>query len=115
MRLPRITCTAVGDMLIQRVISTEDEEFTRISQYIQRGDARFFNFESIIYKDGLWGNQFNGGSYHNSDPRTLDIAKKYGFNMMSFANNHTFDFGYGGLFSTLETTIEKGFVHAIWN
>jgi len=95
MKLPKMKFTAAGDMLIQRVISTEYEGFEPISAYIKRGDARFFNFESIIYREGIWGNQFNGGSYHNSDIRTLKIAAEYGFNMMSFANNHTFDWGYG--------------------
>jgi len=112
MKLPKMKFTAVGDMLIQRVISTEYEGFREVSEYIKRGDARFFNFESIIYKEGLYGSQFNGGSYHNSDPRTLDIAKEYGFNMMSFANNHTFDWSYGGLISTLEALGKTDFVHA---
>jgi len=112
MNLPKMKFTAAGDMLIQRLISTEYEGFDEISSYIRKGDARFFNFESIIYKDGIWGNQFNGGSYHNSDPRTLNIAEKYGFNMMSFANNHTFDWGYGGLISTLEALKNTELVHA---
>lgn len=104
--------TAVGDMLIQRVISIGYEGFQEVSDYIRKGDARFFNFESIIYKDGIWGNQFNGGSFHNSDPRTLNIAEQYGFNMMTFANNHTFDWGYGGLISTLDSLKQTNFVHA---
>ena len=112
MKLPKVKFTAAGDMLIQRVISTEYEGFRAVSDYIRQGDARFFNFESIIYKDGIWGNQFNGGSFHNSDPRTLKIAAEYGFNMMSFANNHTFDWGYGGLLSTLEALKDTDFVHA---
>jgi poly-gamma-glutamate synthesis protein (capsule biosynthesis protein) len=102
--------TAVGDMLIQRVISTEYDGFREVSDYIKKGDARFFNFESIIYREGIWGNQFNGGSFHNSDIRTLNIAKEYGFNMMSFANNHTFDWGYGGLISTLDALKNTDFV-----
>ena len=111
MKLPKVKFTAAGDMLIQRVISTEYEGFRDVSDYIRKGDARFFNFESIIYKDGIWGNQFNGGSFHNSDPRTLKIAAEYGFNMMSFANNHTFDWGYGGLISTLDALKNTDFVH----
>lgn len=103
--------TAAGDMLIQRVISTEYDGFAEVSDYIKKGDARFFNFESIIYKEGIWGSYFNGGSYHNSDPRTLDIAREYGFNMMSFANNHTLDWSYGGLISTLEALKGTDFVH----
>lgn len=111
MKTPKMTFSAAGDMLVQRLISTEYDGFQQIRDHISKADARFFNFESIIYREGLWGNQFNGGSYHNSDPRTLEIAKAYGFNMMSFANNHTFDFGYGGLDSTLDAVNAVGFVH----
>ena len=111
MKTPKMTFSAAGDMLIQRLISTEYDGFQQIRDHIFKADARFFNFESIIYRERLWGNQFNGGSYHNSDPRTLEIAKAYGFNMMSFANNHTFDFGYGGLDSTLDAVNAVGFVH----
>ena len=111
MKLPKVKFTAVGDMLIQRVISTGYEGFDEVKNYICKGDARFFNFESIIYRDGIWGNQFNGGSFHNSPPQTLNIAKEYGFNMMSFANNHTFDWGYGGLISTLDALKNTDFVH----
>ena len=68
MKLPKVTFAAAGDMLIQRVISTEYEGFREIRDYISKADASFFNFESIIYRDGIFGSQFNGGSYHNSDP-----------------------------------------------
>ena len=112
MKLPKMKFTAAGDMLIQRLISTEYEGFEKVSSYIRKGDARFFNFESIIYREGIWGNQFNGGSFHNSDIRTLRIIEKYGFNMTSFANNHTFDWGYGGLISTLDALKETNLVHA---
>lgn len=112
MKLPKIKFTAAGDMLIQRLISTEYEGFNGVRDYIHRGDVRFFNFESIIYREGIWGNQFNGGSFHNSDKRTLKIAAEYGFNMMTFANNHTFDWGYGGLISTLDALKETDFIHS---
>ena len=112
MKLPKMKFTAVGDLLIQRLISTEYDGFNELSDYIRKGDARFFNFESIIYRDGLWGNQFNGGSHHYSDKKTLNIIEKYGFNMATFANNHTFDWGYGGLISTLEAFNESNFVHS---
>jgi predicted NBD/HSP70 family sugar kinase len=87
MKLPKTKFTAAGDMLIQRVISTEYEGFNEVRDYIKKGDARFFNFESIIYKDGIYGGQFNGGSYHNSDRRTLDIAKEYGDVPLVVAND----------------------------
>ena len=103
--------TAAGDMIIQKRICADFPGFEELAPFIMQGDARFFNFESIIYREGLWGNQFNGGSNHRSDPKVLDIAKAFGLNVMSFANNHTFDYGYGGLEATLNALDEAGLVH----
>ena len=98
-------------MLIQRLIPTDYPGFQQISDYIHKADARFFNLETVLHRGGHYGNQFNGGSFHRSDPKVLEVAKAFGFNMMSFANNHTFDYGYGGLESTLDVLDEAGFVH----
>ena len=100
--------TAVGDTVIQRVL-TQYNGFDAVRDYINQGDVRFFNFESIIYKEGIWGHYYNGGSFHNSHPKSLEIAKEFGFNMLNFANNHTFDWGYGGLISTLEALKKTDF------
>ena len=111
MMKPKISFAAVGDMLIQRLIPTDQPEFSGIKDYICRADARFFNLETTLHRGGIYGNQFNGGSFHRSDPKVLEIAKSFGFNMASFANNHTFDYGYGGLESTLDALDDAGFVH----
>ena len=44
--------------------------------------------------------------------KAIEIAKEYGFNMMTFANNHAFDWGYGGLISTLDALKGTDFVHS---
>ena len=112
MHSPKMSFTAAGDMLIQRMIPADHEGREQIRDHVCRGDARFFNLETTLHKGGLYGNYFNGGSYLRADPGVLRTALDYGFNMLSFANNHTFDFGYGGLESTLRAVDEAGFVHA---
>lgn len=102
MKSPKISFTAAGDMLIQRIISTEYAGFQEVSDYIKKGDARFFNLETTLGHGEFFGNQFYGGSYLYADPTVLDIAKAYGFNMLSFANNHTMDYGHDGLVKTKE-------------
>ena len=111
MATPNIRFAAAGDMLIQRLVPTDRPGFGAIKAYLKKADVRFFNLETVLHRGGIWANQFNGGSAHFSDPRVLDIAKDFGFNMMSFANNHTFDYGYGGLESTLVAADEAGLVH----
>ena len=111
MKLPKMKIAAAGDMVIQRLIPRDYPGAEGIRNYLGKAEVRFFNLETVLHRGGPWGNQFNGGSYHRSDPRVLDIAKDLGFNMTSFANNHTFDYGYGGLESTLVALDESGLVH----
>lgn len=111
MEKPKITFAAAGDAVIQRLIPTDFAGAEGIRNYIARAQARFFNLETVLHRGGICGNQFNGGSYHRSDPNVLEILKDLGFNMTSFANNHTFDYGYGGVESTLQALDESGMVH----
>ncbi|MBO7275782.1 MAG: CapA family protein, partial [Clostridia bacterium] len=112
MTLPKTTFTCAGDMLAARLIPTTYQGFAEVADFIKKGDVRFCNLETVLQKKGEnYGNQFNGGSFHGSDPRVLKIAREFGFNAMSFANNHTFDFGYGGLISTLDELSNADFVH----
>jgi len=104
--------TAAGDMLIQRRIPEGYEGFQDVKHQICKGDARFFNLETTLHNGEHFGNQFFGGSFLRADPKALDDAKAYGFNMLSFANNHSMDFSYGGLLSTKRYVDASGFVNA---
>ena len=111
MKLPKMTFAAAGDAVIQRLIPTDFIGAEQIRNYVHKAQARFFNLETVLHRGGPWGNQFNGGSFHRSDPKVLDILQDLGFNMTSFANNHTFDYGYGGVEATLVALEESGLVH----
>lgn len=101
--------TAAGDMLVQRRIPHDSEGFAEVAAQIERGDARFLNLETTLHNGEHAANQFSGGSYLRADPKTLDDVKAYGFNLLSFANNHAMDFGHGGLLSTKKYIDEAGF------
>lgn len=92
MKKPKMIFAAAGDMLVQRLVPMDTPGFAELSQYLQAADARFFNLETVLHRGGIPGNQFAGGSNHRSDPKVLRIAQGFGFNMTSFANNHTFDY-----------------------
>ena len=105
--------TAVGDALIQQHIPSDFAGYEEITPYIMQGDARFFNLETTLHRAGeCFASQFSGGSYLRADPELLDDVKKFGFNLTSFNNNHTMDFSYGGLLSTLRVVNASGLVHA---
>jgi poly-gamma-glutamate capsule biosynthesis protein CapA/YwtB (metallophosphatase superfamily) len=104
--------TAVGDMLIQRRLPGEYEGFKEVSEYIKKGDVRFFNLETTLHKGDCFASQFSGGSWLRTDPEVLEDARKFGFNILSFANNHTMDYSYEGLIKTLDAVTEYGFLSA---
>lgn len=104
--------TAAGDMLTQRRL-VEYDGLDELSRYIGQGDARYFNLETTLNNEGeCFGSAFNGGSYLRADPRTLDDCRRYGFNMLSFCNNHTMDYSYDGLVKTLEHIEASDFIQA---
>lgn len=104
--------TVAGDMLVQRRIPDDYEGFSEVKQYIEKGDARFFNLETTLSQGEFFANQYCGGSYLRAEPAVLDDAKRFGFNMLSFANNHSMDFSHDGLMATKKAVDEAGFPNA---
>ena len=105
--------TAVGDAIIQRRIQEGYEGYQELVPFIERGDARFFNLETTLHREGeCYASQFSGGTYIRTNPEMLDDLKKFGFNMTSFNNNHAMDFSYEGLLYTLNHLDKSGLVHS---
>lgn len=105
--------TAAGDYLGQRRLPPDYAGFDRIVKWIRSGDARFFNLETTLHREGeCFGFTNCGGSYLRADPEILEDCKRFGFNMISFCNNHTMDFAYGGMLKTLEHVSRSGMIHA---
>lgn len=104
--------TLAGDMLIQRRIPSECEGLTELKEHIEKGDARFFNLETTLHNGEMFANQYCGGSYLRTTPNVLKDVKNFGFNMLSFANNHTMDFSHEGLMMTKMAVDEAGFPNA---
>lgn len=105
--------TAAGDMIIQKPIYPGYEGFGELADFIQKGDARFFNLETTLNHIGeTCASQFSGGTYIRTDPEILDNIKPFGFNMTTANNNHILDFSYGGLEATLKALERSGLVHA---
>ena len=104
--------SALGDALILRRIPRDYEGFEQVQAWIQASDARFFNLETTLHREGeCYGFSLNGGSYLRSEPEVLEDCKRYGFNMTSFCNNHALDYAYEGLLKTMEHVSKSGLVH----
>ena len=105
--------TAVGDAIIQRRIQDGFKGYEELTPFIMQGDARFFNLETTLNREGeCYASQFSGGTYIRTNPEVLEDLKKMGFNMTSFNNNHVLDFSYEGMLLTLDHVQKSGLVHA---
>jgi len=104
--------TAAGDMIIGRRIPEDFVGYDELAPIIEQGDARFFNLETTLHKEGeCFASETSGGTYLRTNPEVLDDIKKFGFNMTSFNNNHVTDYGIDGLLRTLEAVEASGLVH----
>lgn len=105
--------TAVGDVLCQRRLAEDYDGFAEVKAFIEKGDARFFNLETTINREGeCYGNQFSGGTYIRCNPEVASDMLKFGFNIMTFNNNHVMDFAHEGLIKTLENADAMGIPHS---
>ena len=104
--------TAAGDAIIQQRIHPSYEGYAELVPFIEQGDARFFNLETTLNKEGeTCAAAQSGGTYIRTNPEVLEDLKLYGFNMTSFNNNHAFDFSVGGFTATLDAVNNSGLVH----
>ncbi len=101
---PTIRCIATGDSMITRPLPAEGdyEGFGEVRDFISQGDFRFTNLETTVHNYESFGSAQSGGSWLCSPPSVLDSIKKFGFNIVSTANNHALDYSYGGLYKTLD-------------
>ncbi|MDY3286955.1 MAG: CapA family protein [Eubacteriales bacterium] len=105
--------TAAGDALIQRRIPQGYEGMKEVRDFVLRGDARFFNLETTLNREGeCFASQFSGGTYLRADPEVFGDLLAYGFNLTSFNNNHAMDFSYEGLLKTREAVASYGVVQS---
>ena len=108
----KISVTAAGDFMPQRRVPENYQGFEEVSNFIKRADARFFNLETTLPDNTCYGNQFYGGSCLRADKSILDDARRYGFNILAWATNHTMDYSYKGVECTLEALKNAGFPSA---
>ncbi len=80
-----------------------------VKEILGQADVRLFNLEYVVSdRAPAFGSSFCGGTWLVAGTDTLDDILGFGFNGCSFANNHTMDYSYDGLFSTLEAVRERG-------
>ena len=101
------TFAAVGDMIYLRpALATLRETAPSVLRALASGDVTFGNFET----NGFDLDSFPGYRQYSpivgvsllASPAAVGEMSSMGFNLVSFANNHTFDWGVEGLYATGE-------------
>ena len=103
-----------GDAIItQRLSPFEEPEYLAMIDVIRRADMAFTNLEVLFhnYTEG-YQSAHSGGTWMAAEPYLAGELIWAGFDMVSTANNHTMDYGAGGLRSTIRALDDVGLVHA---
>ncbi len=106
-----------GDIMLNRGVKYMIEKygggnfefpFLKIADEFQKADVVFGNLEGPISDKG----EKVGSIYSfRADPRAIDGLNFAGFNILSLANNHAFDYGREALEDTLEKLKTAGINH----
>ena len=96
-----------GDSILMERMPPSYKDLAPIRDYIAQADVRINNMEMVLSHYDQFASTYCGGLWLTTDPTVLDDIMEYGFNCFGFANNHTMDYSYGGVKSTLEAIAQK--------
>ena len=100
-----------GDAIITRKMSPYREpEFLALRDIIQSATAAFVNLEILFhdYEADVIPAAASGGTYMRAEPELAHELTWFGFDMVSFANNHTMDYSAGGARRTVAAAEAAG-------
>ncbi|MCA1371817.1 CapA family protein [Bradyrhizobium sp. BRP14] len=110
------TLVAVGDLIVTRALTRGNHPgFAAIVEILREADVTFGNMETNIFDARSFRGSpqaEHGGAYHVSVPELGPDLKAMGFNLVSYANNHTFEWGAEGMRETCRALDENGIVYA---
>jgi poly-gamma-glutamate synthesis protein (capsule biosynthesis protein) len=91
-----------GDSILMSPLPSDYEAHEPIKEFIKQADVRINNLEMVISDYDCFASTFCGGVWLTATGAVLDDVCSFGFNCFGHANNHTMDYSYGGLVSTLD-------------
>ena len=109
--MSKTTFIATGDVFITRRLPKEGYEgFDALRDVIAQHDVAFTNLEMTFHNSEGYPNAVSGGTWAMTDPVMLDDIQRYGFNIHNTANNHSCDYGHGGLLATMRHMRERNMI-----
>ena len=103
---------ATGDTIVTCPYTRNYDGYEELAALIRKGDVRMNNMESPLSEGPSPVSFMSGRPWMRSAPTLLDDLADFGFNCYSFANNHSLDYFYDGLLSTLRAFEERGLPYA---
>jgi len=105
-----LSITLTGQSMIRSDIRAHAPSAVPAIESLLKGDVVFTNFETTIF-DQRKGQKRTDGRFV-SPPEALEALKTFGFNLVSLANNHSFDLKTAGVQNELEQTSRLNLAHA---
>ena len=107
-----LTVVASGDTMITRRLSVfREPNFVSLLDLFRQADVGYTNLEMLIHEyEHPPGSA--GGTYTASGPPSLEDLKWAGINLVSTANNHSYDYGEGGVLTNLKNLRAVDLAHA---
>ena len=103
-----IKISAVGDIMLGRYVATLikdnfDEPFADVKDVFLDSDIKFGNLECVLSDNELKNIDGKAKNFCLKGPADMtNVLKTVGFNILSLANNHIYDYAHNGLIDTLE-------------
>ncbi len=105
-----MTLTLTGQSMIRTDIRAHSPAAVPEIQSLLKGDVIFTNFETSIY-DPSKGQKRTDGRFI-SPPEAMEALKTFGFNLLSLANNHSYDLKAAGVDNVMEQSTRLNIAHA---
>lgn len=109
--MSKISVVCTGDSFITQRLP-HDAKINALKDYICGHDVRFTNFEILLHDFEVYPAPTSGGTWAVARPEVLQDLQYLGFNMYTWANNHTIDWNLGGILTTKRHLDENKCLHA---
>jgi poly-gamma-glutamate capsule biosynthesis protein CapA/YwtB (metallophosphatase superfamily) len=109
---PPIKLVLTGQSMIRSDIRLYTPSVVPTMAPLLRGDVVFTNFEATVAKKGQPNNTVLREGNSLAPPEAMDALKDMGFNLLSLANNHSWDLKVQGIQNAIEEANRRNLAHA---
>ena len=109
---PSLTIILTGQSMIRSDIRLYTPSVISTMAPLLKGDVIFTNFEATVAEKGQPNDAVPREGNSLSPPEAMDALKDLGFNMLSLANNHSWDLRIPGIQNAIREANRRSFAHA---